>query len=548
MQKKSIRKRIVVNSAAFLFVVTAIILSNIYYFKKLNSNNLSLVNITYKLKIQNSFLQKISQLSLDYQSYSKNLNANDLQKSYSEFFNWFEENEKKFNSDLFDSKEKEILNTLLTNSNNLKMISNKLLREVRIGASSNELYSYLFEINNAISLIIKSNNSLMDYNYKVYDEINYQNMELNNLLQNVLYISLAVMFVAFFFITTRLISKIDKEFEQVLTKLYANFNSLLFSSNEVFRASDSLSTHGLQFTSGLQETISSISEVSAMVQKNTDTTVESSQLSKKSKDASIKGKVNIDEMIQIFDQIIVGNDEVIKEIDTNNKDLSIVVEIIKEIEEKTKIINEIVFHTKLLSFNASVEAARAGDKGKGFAVVAEEVGNLATMSGKAAKEITNLLASSTEQVAQIVTGSKKKMDNISAEFRRSIESGQLKAKDCAESFKLIEVNIDSVDTLINQITSASKEQNIGIKEITHAIQMLDKVNHENNKISGNTKKLSSSLKNEANNLNENIDDLISISGLSISNVIENVTTPKEGVANKSNDKNILSDDINESAA
>jgi len=40
--------------------------------------------------------------------------------------------------------------------------------------------------------------------------------------------------------------------------------------------------------------------------------------------------------------------------------------------------NDIVFQTKLLSFNASVEAARAGIHGKGFAVVADEVGNLAT--------------------------------------------------------------------------------------------------------------------------------------------------------------------------
>ncbi|MBC7465119.1 MAG: hypothetical protein H7256_03945 [Bdellovibrio sp.] len=49
----------------------------------------------------------------------------------------------------------------------------------------------------------------------------------------------------------------------------------------------------------------------------------------------------------------------------------------EEIGNKTKVINDIVFQTKLLSFNASVEAARAGEHGKGFAVVAEEVGKLA---------------------------------------------------------------------------------------------------------------------------------------------------------------------------
>lgn len=49
------------------------------------------------------------------------------------------------------------------------------------------------------------------------------------------------------------------------------------------------------------------------------------------------------------------------------------------IKGKRKVINQIVFQTKLLSFYASVEVARAGESDKGFAVVAEEVGNLATM-------------------------------------------------------------------------------------------------------------------------------------------------------------------------
>src|SRR3954468_23516662 len=64
------------------------------------------------------------------------------------------------------------------------------------------------------------------------------------------------------------------------------------------------------------------------------------------------------------------------------------------IQNKTRVINDIVFKTKLLSFNASIEAARAGQYGKGFSVVAEEVGRLAQTSGKAAKEIEALLSES----------------------------------------------------------------------------------------------------------------------------------------------------------
>jgi hypothetical protein len=85
------------------------------------------------------------------------------------------------------------------------------------------------------------------------------------------------------------------------------------------------------------------------------------------------------------------NKKLVDDVLEGNRKISEIVELVKEIGNKTKVINDIVFQTKLLSFNASVEAARAGEHGKGFAVVAEEVGNLASMSGQASKEISALL-------------------------------------------------------------------------------------------------------------------------------------------------------------
>ncbi|MBF0315068.1 MAG: hypothetical protein HQK50_13780 [Oligoflexia bacterium] len=80
-----------------------------------------------------------------------------------------------------------------------------------------------------------------------------------------------------------------------------------------------------------------------------------------------------------------------------------IVTMIGEINKKTDIINDIVFETKLLSFNASIEAARAGQYGKGFAVVAQEIGSLAVMSGKASLSISSLLESNTIQVKELVS-------------------------------------------------------------------------------------------------------------------------------------------------
>ncbi len=144
-----------------------------------------------------------------------------------------------------------------------------------------------------------------------------------------------------------------------------------------------------------------------------------------------------------------------------------------------KVINDIVFQTKLLSFNASVEAARAGDAGKGFAVVAEEVGNLARMSGKAAEEISKLLAHSTKEVEEIISSTTAKLDESFRGAKVKVDHGVEVAQRCSEVLASIVENVNSVSQTVGEISSASREQASGVAEINKAMAEMDKVTNDN---------------------------------------------------------------------
>lgn len=134
-------------------------------------------------------------------------------------------------------------------------------------------------------------------------------------------------------------------------------------------------------------------------------------------------------------------------------------------------INSIAQQTNMLSLNASIEAARAGDMGKGFAVVATQVGELAARSSQAAKETNELI-----------------MNSINA-----VEDGRAITAQTVEAFGIVVDNIEQTDHDIVEITNMVR-QNVDI--VSHAVSQIERISNvveENIQISQSTKQVSSNM-------------------------------------------------------
>jgi len=297
-------------------------------------------------------------------------------------------------------------------------------------------------------------------------------------------VGVASSFLLGFFIS----SSITKTMMRVSEQLSMGADEVTSAASEISSTSEQLSSSAAEQASSLQETASSIEEMSSMVKQNSDNAARSSETARSGQDSANKGKKVVNEMLEAMNSI-----------DSANKEISEVVKVIGQIGNKTKVIDDIVFKTQLLSFNASVEAARAGEHGKGFAVVAEEVGNLAQMSGNAAKEISDMLEQSLERVERMISTSKQK-----------VEVGIQVGKRCGDVLDELVSSVGEANTMAGEIANACQEQSRGINEITRAMSQLDQVTQQNASASEQSASAAQQLSQQAETLRASVGELLQL--------------------------------------
>lgn len=302
-------------------------------------------------------------------------------------------------------------------------------------------------------------------------------------------------------------SKVSSSITIVAKQLASNADQVAEASSQIAASSQELSQAVTEQASSLEETAASLEEITSMIAKATDNAETASRSSTESHRKAEQGREVVGQMLFSMDEISQSNEAILTQINDSNRQMSEIVKVIQDIGNRTKVINEIVFQTKLLSFNASVEAARAGEQGKGFAVVAEEVGNLAQMSGNAAKEITEMLGVSISKVEGIVKDTQQKVEKLVQNGKDKVDVGIAVAKQCSDLLNEIVQDVSTVSNLSQEISHAAKEQAQGVAEINKAMSQLDTVTQQNASSSEQTASSAEELSAQAESLKSSVANL-----------------------------------------
>ncbi len=329
------------------------------------------------------------------------------------------------------------------------------------------------------------------------------------------------------------IRNLKKAINNIVATLNENAKQVASASQQIASSSEELSHATTEQAASLEETASSIEEMSSMVARNSDNSIRTATTSNESQAKAEQGKEVVTKMISAMEDINRSNNSIVEQVNHGNQQISEIVKVIQEIGNKTKVINDIVFQTKLLSFNASVEAARAGEQGKGFAVVAEEVGNLAQMSGNAAKEITDLLENSIRKVEGIVIETKTKVEREVVTGKEKVSIGTDIANKCGEVLSEIVRDVTSVSRMAEEISVASKEQALGVAEITKAISQLDTVTQQNAATSEEAASSAEELSAQADSLKNAVFQLVETIEGTQDGKVEKIVKKEEVKKNKS---------------
>ena len=234
----------------------------------------------------------------------------------------------------------------------------------------------------------------------------------------------------------RSVNQAGLNLHSLLADVVEQVGGVQVAGSEIAKANENLATRTEEAAASLHLTAAAMEQQTHSVRQNLETAEQASALAKNASAVATRGAAVVSDVVATMD-LITGSS--------------------RKIADIIEVIDGIAFQTNILALNAAVEAARAGEQGRGFAVVASEVRSLAGRSASAAKEIKALIDDSVQKV----------------------ESGAHLVSEAGQTITEVVDQVQRVNTLLAEINNASKEQSLGIFQVSKSVSQLEEMTQQN---------------------------------------------------------------------
>ena len=297
-----------------------------------------------------------------------------------------------------------------------------------------KMVSYLHKIVNALDEVAKQN-----LRYKIEPESK----------DDILGHTLIAMVEKLNFIINRI-----KEGSEVVSK----------SASEIMSVTSQVAAGTAETSGAVRETMVTIEEVKQTAHLSNQKAKIVSDTAKKASEVSLIGAKSVDDSI-------IGMGEIKKQMETIAESIMKLSEQSLAIGDITSAVNDLAEQSNLLSVNASIEAAKAGELGRGFAVVAQEVKALAEQSKQATTQIRTILNDVQKATAKAVL--------TAEQGGKAVEMGMKQVLQSGDSIKTLSESISEAALVANQIAASSQQQLIGVEQVVVAIQNINQATSQN---------------------------------------------------------------------
>lgn len=258
---------------------------------------------------------------------------------------------------------------------------------------------------------------------------------------------------------------------------------------EMTQTSKAIAENTGQVSNAAETTSASVEEISAALSDVRDGTKKSSELSGKVRELlTDRGTLAVADAIEAMEKIVEdvnSSAKVMGHLEERSKDIEKVLLVIKEVTEKTN----------LLSLNAAILAAQAGEYGKGFSVVADEIRSLSDRASASAKDIATIVkaiqteihdaASSisagvrkVEEGKELIYRSGEAMGETLEAAQKSAQAAKLVEKasgEQAEGLRQIRLSMENIRSMVEQVAKATEEERTGASHMLESISDVKEV-------------------------------------------------------------------------